>query len=69
MSLRQGLLQGSVIYPLLLLIYFDDLQFASPKDGEMADGVFLFISHSDKEIAEAAIEATQNFQLLRNQMG
>ncbi len=59
LPLRQGLPQGSVVSPLLFLLYIDELQLVIPENVEVAmfaDDVSLFSSHPNKEVAEAAIQ-------------
>ncbi len=54
--LRQRLPQGSVLSPLLFLLYIMDLRRVISENVEVvifADDVSLFSSHSNKEIAEA----------------
>ncbi len=59
LPLRQGLHQGSVLSPLLFLLYNDDLRRVIPENVDVAmfaDDVSLFSSHPNKEVPEAAIQ-------------
>ncbi len=57
--LRQGLPQGSVLSPLLFLLYINYLKTVLPKGVEVAifaDDVSLFCSHSCKLTAQTAMQ-------------
>ncbi len=57
--LLQGLPQGSVLLPVLFLLYIENLRRVLPESVEVAmfaDDDSLFSSHPNKEVAEAAIQ-------------
>ena len=59
-SMRQGLPQGSVLSPLLFILYVNDLAESLPEDGAaaiFADDVTLMATHRKKEQAESDLQS------------